>query len=188
MPDEPAGYALGTTMADPPRSRGPTRGRSDAITDVREVEDDDDVEYLPETEEVRYVSAYRQVKPHDELEPGEEVERSSSYATTPENRWGTTKCVEAAARRAAERVSEVLDTEDVAWAVTSRVDGHDRAALVDVTTLLGRDGTVASTPDVDFDALVEATPRTVSARYELEGLTCEMDVPVYASHTVVRPE
>lgn len=152
------------------------------------VEDDGDVEYRPTTDEVRYVSAYRDATPSDELEPGEEVERRPSYATTPADRWGTTKCVEAAARRAAERVSEILDTEDVAWALTSRVDGHHRAALVDVTTLLGRDGTVASTPDVDFDALVEAAPRTVSARYELEDLTYEMDVPVYASHTVVRPE
>ena len=175
-------------MADPPRSRGPTRGRSDATIEVRKVEGDDDVEYLPETDEVRYVSAYRHVTPPDEVEPGEEVERRPAYATTPADRWGTTKCVKAAAKRATERVSEILDTEDVAWAITSQVDGHHRAALVDVTTLLGRDGTVASTPDVDFDALVEATPRTVSVRYELEDPTYEMDVPVYASHTVVRHE
>ena len=173
-------------MAETPEPRGPRRGESDVELSVHEEEDDDQVEYLPESKEVRYVGGYHHTKPPNELEPGEAPEREPSFSTTPAERWGTTQCLDIAVRAAADHVAETLDSEDISWCVTSRTEGFDRAALVDVTTVVRRDGTVGHAPDVDFDAVVEVTPRTVSASYELGGFEYELDVPIHVRHSVVR--
>lgn len=173
-------------MSETPEPRGPTRGESDVELSVHEPEDDDQVEYLPASEEVRYVGGYYHTKPPSELEPGEAPEREPRFSTTPAERWGTTQCLKAAGKRAADHVSETLDTEDVSYGISGRIEGYDRAAVTDVTTVVRRDGSVGHAPDVDFDAVVEATPRTVSASYELDDFEYELDVLIHVRHSVIR--
>lgn len=173
-------------MTTGPAPRGPVRGRCDVELSVREAEDDDQGEYLPGSAEVRYVSGYYHTKPPNELAPGEAPEREPRFSTTPADRWGTTQCLKAAGKRAADHVSETIDTEDVSCGISGRIEGYDRAAVVAVTTVVRRDGSVGHTPDVDFDAVVEATPRTVSARYELDDFEYELDVPIHVRHSVIR--
>lgn len=182
-----------------PRSRGPVRGRSDADIEVHEVEDDERVEYLEDADEVRYVSGWTHSTPWDQLGPDEHPEREPTYATTPAERWGKTRCLEAAARAAEAHAGSVLGTDEVTWWIGIVDDGtvadddpatvtdDDRAAGVEVGTVLSRSGEIASDVAVDFEALVAATPRTVSASYELdERFECHHRVPVYARHAVMQ--
>lgn len=203
--DEPAAPTTnGTAVGDGggvPSSRGPVRGESDADLAVREVEDDGDVEYLPDEGAIRYVAGHRYVDPPDERmddEPPEEddepPEKEPVYETTPAEQLAETKCLHAAAGAAAEHANDRLDadgggldTDAFGVGTTRDGEGHDRGAAISITTVLDRDGGVVSEPPVAFEALVQATPRTVAATYELgEGFEYTLDAPVYARYSVVR--
>jgi hypothetical protein len=162
------------------RSRGPSRGRSDAAVEIR-AEDDEQVEYLPEERAVRYVAGWVAVDDPAEGEPAERVPR---FSTTPFERWAETRCLEAAARAAADRANEELGVDEATGGVTADVDGTNRAAVVTVRTVIDREGRVVSKPSVGFEALVAATPATVRARYRLGDRIADRDVPVYARSVV----
>lgn len=170
-----------------PGSRGPDRGQGDVELDVHDVEDDEDVEYLPEEHEVRYVAAHR-YPPREEAEEareqGETVEAEPQYDTTPADRWGKQRCRSAAAKAAAEHVQEALDAGDISGGVTSGLTEDNEGVTVNTRTTLDRECDVVYDTNVDYEELVTATPRTVSAAYEMDGFEYEMDVPVYARHTV----
>lgn len=170
-------------------SRGPDRGQSDVELDVHDTEDDEDVEYLPDEHEVRFVFAYRS-PPREEREAareqGETPEREPQYDTTPADRWGKQQCRSAAAKAAAAHVQDELDTEEVAGGVTSGITGDNEAVTVNTRTHLGRECNVVSDTDVEYKELVAATPRTVAASYELDEFEYQMDVPVFARHRVIQ--
>lgn len=171
-----------------PKPRGPVRGESDVALDVREVEVDEDVEYLADDDAVRYVAAWRHAN-HDAVENGSEAPtREPVYETTPFEDWAETRCVSAAAGAAAGHANDELDTDEVGGGITSAVQGHDLAAVVSVTTTLDREGDVVAGTDVDFEALVDAAPATVTATYVLEDREHELAAPVYAEHAVLRQQ
>lgn len=179
-----------------PEPRGPARGASDVEIEVREVEEDENVEYVEDDDAVRYVAAWRHV---DRKEEGTAVEdeqnetredgppeRDPVFATTPFEHWGETRCLSAAGTAAAEHVNDELDTDDVSGGITATVEGEDRAAFVSVETTLNRDGEVVRESDVEFEELVAATPTTVEATYVLGDREYELAAPVYAEYTVLR--
>jgi hypothetical protein len=176
-----------------PEARGPVRGESDAEVEIREVEDDENVEYVAD-DAVRYVAAWRHVDQAEKTERTDEEdreepngteedgppEREPVFETTPFERWGETQCLSAAARAAAERANDELGTDEVGGGITATTEGEDRAAFVSVETVLGRDGEVVRESDVEFEELVAATPATVEATYVLGDREYELAAPVYA--------
>lgn len=181
-----------------PEARGPVRGESDVEIEVREVEDDENVEYVASDDAVRYVAAWRHVDREKTDGEGDRddqngtddgpPEREPVFETTPFERWGETQCLSAAARAAVDHVNDELDTDEVGGGVTSTVEGEDRAAFVSVETVLDRDGEVVRESDVEFEELVAATPATVEATYVLGDREYELAAPVYAEYTVLRYE
>lgn len=188
---DPAGAPAtdgGTGTRDGPEPRGPARGGSDADLSVRKVEDDDEVTYLEDEGAVEYVAAWRHAN-HDAVENGSEAPtREPVHETTPFDEWAETQCHSAAARAAAEHANDELDTDAVGGGISAAVEGHDLAAVVSVSTVLDREGDVVSETDVDFEALVAATPATVTATYVLDGREHEQSVPVYARYRVLRQQ
>lgn len=168
-------------------AQGPTRGESDVEIEVREIEDDEDVEYIDEDHSVRYVAGWRHTN-HEEVQEGEPPEREPFYDTTPFERWGETQCLTAAARAAAEHVNDELDTDEVSSGITSLVDGEDRAAIVTVQTILDRGGEPVHETSVEFDALVATTPATVGVTYRLDDQEYQVDAPVYARYDVLQQD
>lgn len=166
-------------------AHGPARGESDVDLEVRDVEDDETVEYVAEDDAVRYVAAWRQTNPEERTD-GEPPDREPIYETTPFERWGETQCLSAAARVAAKHVNDELDTDDVGGGITSAVAGEDRAAFISVRAVLDRNGNVVHVPDVEFEGLVSATPTTVEATYVLDHREYELDAPVYALYRVLQ--
>ena len=177
----------GAECGSVPESRGPERGQSDVELDVHDVEDDEDVEYLPEEHEVRYVAAHH-YPPREEREEarkqGETPDPEPQYDTTPADRWGKQRCRSAAAVAAAEHVQEELDAENISGGVTSGLTDDNEGVTVSTRTTLDRECDVVYDTDVAYEELVSATPRTVSASYEMDGFEYEMGVPVFARHTV----
>ena len=166
--------AAATTDDDQPepteRSTTLTRGESDVALEVRTEEDDEHVEYLDDDEVVRFVGA---------LGPtGEDGERRRRYETTSWERWGEMRCLSAAGDAAADHLGKQLGLDGVGSGLTSRVDGHDRAAFVSVyEPALGDED---AEPSVEFDEIVAATPATVDVTYVLDDRSFEMVVPMFA--------
>lgn len=182
-----AGCLLGNFGRDDtpsvPESRGPVRGRSEPI-ETRTVESGDEVEYVDGEDAVRYVAARRHTN-GEEIEDGEPPEREPVYETVPFEEWAETQGRSAAARAAAEHANAALDTDEVGGGITSTVESEDVAAYVSVGAVLDRSGDVVHRPEVAFEALVAATPRTVHATYVLEGHEYDVDAPVYARYEVL---
>lgn len=186
----------GDESSSMPEGRGPVRGENDAEIEIREVEDDEDVEYVEEDDAVRYVAAWRHVDreaektdvadEQNETREDGPPERDPVFETTPFERWGETQCLSAAGTAAAEHVNDELDTDDVGGGITATVEGEDRAAFVSVETVLDRGGEVVHEPDVEFEELVAATPATVDVTYVLGEREYELAAPVYAEYTVLR--
>lgn len=168
-----------------PKAQGPARGASSIDVEVREVESDENVEYIEESNAVRYVAGWRHTN-QTEIEEGEPPEREPLFETTPFQHWGETQCLSVAAGAAAEHVNDELDTDEVSGGVTSTVEGEDRTAIVSVETVLDRDEKVVHSPDVDFETLVAATPATVEATYVLGEHEYELGAPVYARYSVLQ--
>lgn len=171
-PDEPT-----------PEPAGPKRGESDAAVGTETVEDDPDVEYLPDENAVRFVARWSS----SGVDPDAKTDsagRRAVYETVPFDRWAETQLLHAAGAVAATHANEELDTDAVGHGVTSRIEGMERAAFVAVSTVLDREGNVAFDTGVEFDALVAATPATVTARYRLADQSVERDVPMFAKYQV----
>lgn len=164
-------------------SRGPVRGEDDPI-ETRAVEDEE-VEYRPDEDAVRYVARRRHTN-HEEVEDGEPPEREPVYETVPWEEWAATQCRSAAGSAAAEHANAALGTDDVGGGITAGIEGRDVAAFVSIQTVLDWDGDVVHEPDVGFEALVGATPRTVHATYVLDGQEYVLDAPVYAEYSVMQ--
>lgn len=180
--DERADAGAGASPTDDvPASRGPERGQADPI-DARQVETDDEVTYLPGEDAVRYVAAWR----HDG-ESGEPT-REPVYETAPFEEWAATRCASAAASAAADHAAEALDTDEVGGGISASPPTDGVAAVVSVATVIDREGEVVRGTDVEFEALLAATPRTVAATYVLDEREREREVPVFARHEVLRQQ
>lgn len=165
--------------------QGPVRGESTIDIEVEEVEDDENVEYIREEDSVRYVAGWLTMNEPDSHE-GDPPERVPSYETTPFECWGETQCLEVAANAAADHVNTELDTDGVGGGITSTVEGEDRVAIVSVESVLDREGKIVEETDVEFGALVSATPVSVKVTYRLDGQEYELETSVYARSAVIQ--
>ncbi|WP_411967385.1 hypothetical protein [Haloferax sp. YSSS75] len=171
-----------------PKGKGPVRGESDAEVTAREVEDRENVAYIPENDTVRYVAAWRHTN-HEEVEAGEKPEREATYDTLPFTEWATRRCTLAAARAAADHVRselEVAEPRSIRGSVSSSVEDEERAVVVESVESYDWEGNLVHETGVEFEALVAATPKTVHATYVFGDQTAERDVPIYARHVVLQ--
>ncbi|KAB1187365.1 MULTISPECIES: hypothetical protein [Haloferax] len=183
-----AGGGSGGNTASLPDGKGPVRGESDAEVTVREVEDRENIAYIPENDTIRYVSAWRHTN-HEAVEAGEKPEREAVYDTLPFTEWAARRCTFAAARAAADHVRTELDVADprsISGGVSSRVEGERSAAVVESVETYDWDGNLVHETGVAFETLVAATPRTVHATYVFGERETQLDVPVYARHVVLQ--
>lgn len=164
-------------------TREPVRGAADPVTVERTV-DDEELEYLEATDEVRYVAAYRHTN-HDEVENASKPEREPVYETTPFERWGETECAHAAALEVGDIIENAFDGgANTSPGVTTR-DGK-KVVEADYHTHLDRDGDVISKPSVEFERVVEVTPRSVTATVSLEGHEHADTVPVFVRRATIQ--
>ncbi|KAB1198016.1 MULTISPECIES: hypothetical protein [Haloferax] len=171
-----------------PEGKGPVRGQSDADVTAREVEDRDHITYVPENDTIQYVAAWRHTN-HEEVEAGEKPKREAVYDTISFDEWAERRCVFAAARAAADHVRSELDVAEsrsISGGVSSRVEGEESAAVVESVEAYDRDGNLVHETGVEFEALVAATPKTVTATYVFGDRETRLDVPIYARHVVLQ--
>lgn len=169
----------GTTPDD---RRGPVRGGAEPIA-FEEPVDDDDLEYLPDSHEIRYVAMYRRVGPPQEG-PGS---REPIYETIPFERWGRNKCASVGARRACEVVREATgERRAILASVFEQDDG--RAISIESVTTLGRSGEVLYEPAITLDDLEAVTPRSVDATVRFAGQEHAESVPVWVEAVTERLE
>lgn len=164
----------------------PVRGRGDPI-EVREVENDDDVEYLEDEGAVRYVSAWRSRDPENRTE-GEPPEREPVYETTPVERWARIQATSAAGTAAAERTRSRLGVGGLGGGMTSTIEGRNTTPIVSMQTLKDRSGDVIGEPPVTYEALVRATPTSASVTYVIADRRFDHETPVYAVHRVIQQD
>jgi hypothetical protein len=164
----------------------PTAGAGEPITVERTVTDDG-LSYLNETDEVRYVAAYRHTN-HDEVANGSKPEREPVYETTPFDEWARTECASVAAKAVHETLEERLgrSLDGVSPGVAAHADRLVVAVAHTVTR--DRDGDVEHRPNVGFDRLVSVTPASVDATVTFEGHRHSGTVPVRVRHVAIRYE
>lgn len=154
---------------------------------MREVEDDDEVEYLPGEEAVRYVKAWRSTERDDRSTDGL-PEHEPVYTTVPADRWGRIQALSAAGEAAARHAADELDADGLSGGVTSTIEGRDSTPIVTTSTLLDRSGDVVSRPSVTFEALVDATPGTAEVTYVLDDRAFDHEFAVFAKHSVIQQQ
>ncbi|EJN58974.1 hypothetical protein [Halogranum rubrum] len=160
------------------------RGKSTAVT---ETVTGDNVEYLPETDEVRYVARWRGVGP-DEGEAGETPHREAEYETIPFEQWADAESANIAARHARDVVVEMLPTEALSFGVTG--ENGRLVVLAHLEYLCDRGGTVLSQPpeEVTPDAVADAAPATVDVSFTFEEAEATRSVPVYVRRMTIQQQ
>ena len=175
-----------TTMDDGTRA---TKRATGEPTSVERTVEDEDLEYLPETDEVRYVAAYRHTN-HEEVENGSKPEREPVYETVPFDRWARTECLSIGAKGVNDALDERLDgeTEGIS-AGFGRIDGESESRIgVWIETALNRAGEITATPSSGFEEVVAATPRTVEVTFSFAGEERTCTEPVFVREVTVQEE
>ncbi|MBV0903056.1 hypothetical protein [Haloarcula salina] len=181
-----------TITAEPARpnrtevnSKGPTRGTSQVDLEIEVQETDDQVQHIAENNTVRYVAKWRRTN-DGAVEGGDAPTREPVYETVPFSQWATTQSVSAAAKEAADHIEQELGIDQISSGVTRSIESGDVAAIVSVQTVVNQDGDPVSQTAISFESLVKTTPSAANVTYLLENQEYEMDVPVYASYSVIQ--
>lgn len=172
-------------------------GRAEPVSVEDEVDPAAGTEYLPEDHAIRYV-AYRRA--HDEDPP----ERDSAYETQPFEEWARSKCANLGHQRVTEVVESRFESDQSAGFSWGRLrdaeeseddsDGDDTdenddadyvklAVKVEIGTMCDRDGSIISEPTIEFEALRELTPESVTATVHFAGQTHTATFPVVVEET-----
>jgi hypothetical protein len=149
--------------------------RGDPVSAERSVTDesgyDDNMEYFPENETVRYVAARSGDEP-------------AMYSTIAFDEWASIECAEAAAVRVREVTVDRLGTDEFGSAIgrpPTFADGDDVVVWLSLQTRI-EDGETVSTPTISRDQLADAAPRSVDTTVSLDGDEFSRAVPVFARH------
>jgi hypothetical protein len=159
--------------------RGPERADGTPVSAERTVTDkpgyeQDDREYFPSNDTIRYVSL---------RSGGEPVE----FDTWSFEEWGTIESSEIATVRAGAVAERRLGVDGVATSVShSPTDEEELVAIVQVTMTLNREGEVVSWPAATFPDLKDAAPRSIDVTVSIEGDSFSRTVPVYAEYTILQ--
>lgn len=143
-----------TTRADITADPSLVRGEGDPVTTEQTI-DRDSIEYLEETDEIRY---------------GDTTELFG--------RWARRECAAVGSTAVLPAIEDRFEKllEGVGKGVRGLLFGL--VITVDHTLVRDRDGSVTSEPNVDFEELVAVTPRTVTTTVVLEGRDYTRVVPV----------
>lgn len=161
---EPSENTSSSSQESWPESKGPVRGENEVNTSIRVNETDASVEYFPENDSVRFVSH-------------RSGDSAAKYTTRDFKEWAKIQCASAAKEPAMRHVEQELGEQ-----VGGGVRGEE--VTVTIATHLNREGNVTSRPDISFEELVAATPKTIEVTYALEDREHTCEVPVYAEHRV----
>lgn len=159
--------------------QGPTRPNGDSVSAARTITDEpgytqDELEYFPDNQTVRYVSTYSGGSP-------------SGYDTWTFNEWGRIESAEIGAGRASEVTASRLGVNGVGGGISSPPDDSEGLVVtVRIEKMLDRDGDIVSWPVATFPDILEAAPRSVDVTLTIEGDTYTRTVPVYASYSVLQ--
>lgn len=144
------------------------RAEGEAVTTSATVEGES-VTYLESTDEVRYLTLV-----HDDGTAEHETESFES--------WANRECAEVAAEAILPAVESRLDEPPkVGRGIRGLLFGL--VVTVDHGISYGRDGSVMSKPNVDFDELVSVAPRSITTTITLEEREHTRSVPVAVEHT-----
>ena len=161
---EPSENTSSASQESRPEPKGPVRGENEVDISLRVTETDSEVEYVPENDSVRFVSA-------------RSGDSAAKYSTREFEEWAEIQCASAARDPAIRHVEDELGEQ-----VGGSIGGAE--VYVNIMTELDRDGNVTSRPDITFDELVAATPETIEVTYVLEDREHTCAVPVFARHQV----
>lgn len=172
-----------TNDCDTPPDTDEERASGSAVSTTQTVTDEN-VEYLAETDEVRYVARWRGVGP-DEVEEGETPHREAEYETIPFAEWANVESATIAATHVRDVVGKSLSTEGLSFGVTSV--GEKRVVVVDLSYTCNRARTVVSSPheSVTLDAVVDTAPATVDVSFTFEESSATRSVPVYVRRMTI---
>ncbi|SFK86800.1 hypothetical protein SAMN04487950_1529 [Halogranum rubrum] len=175
-----------TEDCDTPPNTDMQRASGDSVS-TNETVTDENVEYLPETDEVRYVAAWRHTN-HEEVEEGEKPEREPVYETVPFEEWADVESANIAAKHVRDVVGETLPTEALSFGVTG--ENGRLVVLGYLEYLCDRRGTVISQPseEVTLDAVADAAPATVDVSFTFEEAEATRSVPVYVRRATIHQE
>ena len=174
-----------TTMNDPYE----TKRAIGEPTSVEKTVEDENLEYIEETDEVRYVAGWR--APSDEaIENGSKPEREPVYDTVPFERWARVECLSIGAKAVYGALGERLDGGTKGLSVGfGRVEGQSESRIhVSVETLLDREGDVISEPSVEFEEIVAATPRTVEVTFSFAGKERSCTEPAFVNERTIQEQ
>lgn len=159
--------------------QGPTRPEGEPASVDQTIIDkpgynQDNIEYFPENQTVRYV-----------MGSGEPEE----YDTWTFNEWGRIESAEVGTRRTVQVTENRLDVEGLGRGI-SRPPNESGGVVVFVRIekMLDRDGNVVSWPVTTFPDLIEGAPQSVTVTLTIEGDTYTRTVPVYADYSVLQYE
>jgi hypothetical protein len=171
------------TETPPPE---PTRGAAPAIEVRREIARPE-IEYLNDSDAIRYVAAYRHAN-QDEVENGSAPTREPVYETIPFDEWVHTEAASVGSTAVFETIDERTEgsLESVSAGVSSA--GDDLEVVVHHQVTRDRDGDVIFEPSIRFERLVEVTPSAVTATVALDGHEGTETFPVVVEHVEIHQQ
>lgn len=148
---------------------GAPRATGEPVSVTRTITDDA-IEYLPETDRVRYARVSTPEGPDD-------------YETAPFERWASRRCASVGSDVVLPTIRDRVDTEltGIGKGVSSEYFGL--AITVSATTTRNRDGEVVSEPSLSVDQLRAVTPRTIEATVRLSDREHTRGVPVFVEES-----
>lgn len=164
------------TTETPPQndSKGPVRCRGEPVSVEQSITDepgyDDNIEYFPSNQTVRFVVARSRDEP-------------ISFDTWTFEEWGRIETTEVGMNRAREATKNRLGTDDFSYGMGQPPDDastDDIVIWLEIGATYDRDGETINTPSVEFTNLVDAAPRSVDSTVSLEGDEYSRTVPVFA--------
>lgn len=162
--------------ADP---KVPTRPNGEPIITEQTITDEpgyeDDIEYFPGNQTVRYVKLVSGGEP-------------AAYDTWSFEEWGSIESAEVGAKRAETVTADRLGVEGVGSAISrppKDAETDELVIMLEVTKTVNNDDEVVNWPVATFPAIKKAAPRSVDVTLTLEGDTVSRTVPVYVRYMVM---
>lgn len=160
-----ASVAGGIAAFKPALVIGSPRGKGEPVSIERTITDES-LEYRPSTDEVRYPTLMNSNGP-------------VAYETVPFGRWARRRCASVGSDAVLPAIQDRFQkrVEGISKAASSEYIGL--VITVTAMTTKNRDGEVVAEPNISYESLVDAAPRTVHTTVRLEGREHTRAVPVF---------
>lgn len=147
------------------------RGKGEPVSIERTISDEY-IEYRPSTDEVRYPTLMSADGP-------------VAHETEPFGRWAKRRCASVGSDAVLPAIQNRFKkrVEGIGKAASGEYNGM--VITVMAVTRLNREGEVIGEPNISFEELVEAAPRTVHATVRLEDREYTRNVPVFVEQSEI---